>query len=221
MSLQSALIGFLLSRLLGSPMTTHEIIVVQTTAVATGTMPLAAGFVGVLPALSLLDKDLDGSPPVHLSWFGAAAWSCAVAYFGFVTMLCHLLCHSSSFYLLSVFLSPPIRKQVVRQSSFLHTCIQIPFSHRDQIIKEKLAFPSGTATAQLISVLHRLPPATDPALRRRHGYNPIDTNEAPLESEQELIDEAEQTDHEPVPPSTSWRFLLWSFLASGSMTVRQ
>jgi uncharacterized oligopeptide transporter (OPT) family protein len=82
MSIQSALIGFLISRLLPTPLTPQEIIVVQTTAVATGTMPLAAGFVGILPALSLLNEDRDGVPPIHLTWLSAIAWSCAVAYFG-------------------------------------------------------------------------------------------------------------------------------------------
>jgi uncharacterized oligopeptide transporter (OPT) family protein len=38
MSLQSALIGFLLSRLMPTPMTPQETVVVQTTAVATGTV---------------------------------------------------------------------------------------------------------------------------------------------------------------------------------------
>ena len=38
MSLQSALIGFLVSRLLPTPLTAQELIVVQTTAVATGTV---------------------------------------------------------------------------------------------------------------------------------------------------------------------------------------
>lgn len=85
MSLQSALIGFLLSRFLPTPMTPQENIVVQTTAVATGTMPLAAGFVGILPALSMLNEERDGVPPIYLSWLGAVGWSCAVAYFGFVT----------------------------------------------------------------------------------------------------------------------------------------
>lgn len=42
MSLQSALIGFLLSRLLPTPLTAQEIIVVQTTAVATGTVRVCA-----------------------------------------------------------------------------------------------------------------------------------------------------------------------------------
>jgi uncharacterized oligopeptide transporter (OPT) family protein len=83
--------GFLLSRFLPTPMTPQENIVVQTTAVATGTMPLAAGFVGILPALSLLEEDRDGSPPMYLSWFGAIGWSCAVAYFGFVLGLPRLV----------------------------------------------------------------------------------------------------------------------------------
>jgi hypothetical protein len=38
MSLQSALIGFLISRLLPVPLSPREIVVVQTTAVATGTV---------------------------------------------------------------------------------------------------------------------------------------------------------------------------------------
>lgn len=102
MSLQSALIGFLISKFFPTPITPQENVVLQTTAVATGTvsmsmthiffctlicvlqMPLAAGFVGILPALGLLDESRDGMPPLILSWMGAVAWSCAVAYFGFV-----------------------------------------------------------------------------------------------------------------------------------------
>ena len=82
MSIQSALIGFLISRMLPVPLTPQEIIVVQTTAVATGTMPLAAGFVGILPALTLISDERDGTPPIHLSWLSAVAWSCGVAFFG-------------------------------------------------------------------------------------------------------------------------------------------
>lgn len=46
-------------------------------------MPLAAGFVGIIPALGLLEEDKDGSSPIQLSWIAAVLWSCAVAYFGF------------------------------------------------------------------------------------------------------------------------------------------
>ena len=45
-------------------------------------MPLAAGFVGILPALGLLDEQRDGVPVIHLSWLSAIGWSCAVAFFG-------------------------------------------------------------------------------------------------------------------------------------------
>jgi uncharacterized oligopeptide transporter (OPT) family protein len=84
MSIQSALIGFLISRMLPTPLTPQEIIVVQTTAVATGTMPLAAGFVGILPALGMLSEERDGSPPIHLTWWTALYWSCGVAFFGYI-----------------------------------------------------------------------------------------------------------------------------------------
>lgn len=82
MSIQSALIAFLISRILPTPLTPQEIVVVQTTAVATGTMPLAAGFVGILPALGLLNEDIDGVPPIRLTFLATIGWSCAVAYFG-------------------------------------------------------------------------------------------------------------------------------------------
>ncbi|KAG2035225.1 OPT oligopeptide transporter protein-domain-containing protein [Suillus americanus] len=186
MSLQSALIGFLLSKMLPTPLSPQEIIVVQTTAVATGTMPLAAGFVGILPALGLLEEEKDGSPPIRLSWLAAIGWSCSVAFFG-------------------VFLSPPIRKQV--------------------IIKEQLAFPSGTATAQLISVLHRMPPP-DTTLRHRSGYRAVDTEDSTHptaitdehENHQEAAAEHDFDEREAVQRE-GWEDLLMSFLASGAMTL--
>ncbi|KAI0648829.1 OPT oligopeptide transporter [Trametes meyenii] len=182
MSLQSALIGYLLSRFLPKPMSAQENVVLQTTAVATGTMPLAAGFVGILPALGLLDEAKDGVPPVHLSWIAAVGWSCAVAFFG-------------------VFLSPPLRKQV--------------------IIEEQLAFPSGTATGQLISVLHQLPPP-DTNLRQRRGYNALANSD-----DDETVTyaaEARETDtlsppEAEVAEEEGWGALSWSFAASGAMTL--
>lgn len=87
---------------------------VQTVAVAVGSMPLAAGFVGVIPALENLLKPSEGGP-LHLSMPKLILWSLGVAFFG-------------------VFFAVPLRRQV--------------------IIKEKLKFPSGTATALMISVLH-------------------------------------------------------------------
>ncbi|KAF9532513.1 oligonucleotide transporter [Crepidotus variabilis] len=181
MSIQSALIGFLISRMLPTPLSPQEIIVVQTTAVATGTMPLAGGFVGILPALTLLDVDKDGSPPIYLSWLAAIGWSCSVAFFG-------------------VFLSPPIRKQV--------------------IIEEQLPFPSGTATAHLISVLHHLPPP-DTTVRQRQGYHQVDSDEEANEESQSLLEAHPDNAQSQVDSGTyvtehkGWNSLLWSFGASG------
>lgn len=188
MSLQSALIGYLVSKILPTPLSPQEIVVVQTTAVATSTMPLAAGFVGILPALGLLDEEKDGSPPIHLSWIAAVGWSCSIAFFG-------------------VFLSPPLRKQV--------------------IIEEQLAFPSGTATAQLISVLHGLPPP-DTSLRRRSGYRAVDTEDAVNHTvfvdEVDTVapdntDEPEVHDEREVVQQEGWMDLVYSFLASSVMTL--
>lgn len=83
MSLQSALLGYLFSLLLyRTPMSPQENVVLQTTAVATGTMPLAAGFVGIIPALGLLDYEKDGIGPIKVGWVQGVAWSLAVAFFG-------------------------------------------------------------------------------------------------------------------------------------------
>ncbi|KAI5118103.1 hypothetical protein M0805_005210 [Coniferiporia weirii] len=188
MSLQSALLGYLISRLMPTPITPQENVVLQTTATATGTMPLAAGFVGIIPALAVLDPDLDGSPPIVLTWFKAVLWSCGIAFFG-------------------VFLSPPIRKQV--------------------IIKEQLAFPSGTATAQLISVLHDVPPPgvnrSDDSLRRRRGYSALQANDegqsdgaAPYMPEEDVEDRAEERD---AVRKDGWLALGWSFATSSLMTL--
>ena len=85
MSLQSALLGYLFSLLFyKTPMTPQENVVLQTIAVATGTMPLAAGFVGIIPALSLLTYERDGVEPIKVGWLSGIGWSLGVAFFGYV-----------------------------------------------------------------------------------------------------------------------------------------
>ena len=86
-----------------------ENVVVQTIAVATATLPLAGGFIGIIPALGLLN------PPVVLSMTQQLLWAAALTYFG-------------------IFFAVPLRRQT--------------------ILVEQLTFPSGTATAKLIDLLH-------------------------------------------------------------------
>ncbi|CAO3638228.1 unnamed protein product [Cunninghamella echinulata] len=127
MSLQSSLLGFALFKpfqpYLRTKFTSIENVVLQTVAVATATMPLAAGFVGVIPALALLTKSDHPEGAIFLTYPQLVLWSIGVAFFG-------------------VFFAVPLRKQT--------------------IIREKLRFPSGTATAQMISLLHQQPDPTIP-----------------------------------------------------------
>lgn len=116
-SIQSALLGFgifrLPWRLCGVRRCRHfgplENVVVQTIAVATATLPLAGGFIGIIPALGMLD------PPIVLSTSQQLLWAAALTYFG-------------------IFFAVPLRRQT--------------------ILVEQLTFPSGTATAKLIDLLH-------------------------------------------------------------------
>lgn len=123
MSLQAALLGFgvfkaagpLIQRMNGREFTPAENVLIQTVAGATGTMPLAAGFVGVIPAFGLLEPSKDHAEPITLNYWQLCIWAFGISLFG-------------------VFFAVPLRKQV--------------------IIKEKLKFPSGSATAEMIQVLH-------------------------------------------------------------------
>ncbi|KAG8723408.1 hypothetical protein FRC12_024488, partial [Ceratobasidium sp. 428] len=106
MSMQSALLGYLVSLMFPRPITPQENVVLQTTAVATGTMPLAAGFVGIIPALGLLDYERDKAHPIRVGLTDGILWGCAVAFFG--------LSDSYKFLIPSarVFLAPPLRRQM-------------------------------------------------------------------------------------------------------------
>ena len=146
MSLQSALIGYLLSRALGLSVTAQENVVVQTTAVATGTMALAAGFVGIIPALGLLNVAQDGTPPIHLSWTTALAWSFAVAYYGFVFLSHSYLCASNYQLTFRIIMSPPIRRQVV--CVLTNPAFRNPIPNR--LSKKNLPSPRGQLPLSLL-----------------------------------------------------------------------
>lgn len=74
------------------------------------------GFVSVIPALGMLNKEDSGSGPVSLSYPQMILWGLALAFFG-------------------VFVAIPLRNQT--------------------ILREKLKFPTGSATAKVIEILHQ------------------------------------------------------------------
>ncbi|KAI9765172.1 MAG: hypothetical protein M1840_007765 [Geoglossum simile] len=118
MTMPSSLIGFAvfktIARHLSYPFTPVENVLVQTVAGAVGTMPLACGFVGVMPALQYLLTPSENGP-VALGIGKLVIWSLGLCFFG-------------------VMFAVPLRREV--------------------IIRERLKFPSGTATALMIGVLH-------------------------------------------------------------------
>ncbi|OMJ08545.1 putative oligopeptide transporter [Smittium culicis] len=120
MSLQSSLVGFavfkVMEPLLNKKFSIYENVLVQTTSVAAATMPLAGGFVGILPAFNMLTKEEIGDNLLlGTDIYRLIMWGFGLSLFG-------------------VFFAILLRKQL--------------------LIKEKLRFPSGSATAEMIAVLH-------------------------------------------------------------------
>lgn len=129
MAMPSALIGFsvfkVLSKHLSYPFTPIENVLIQTVAGAVGTMPLGCGFVGVIPALEfLLMKGPDGPSG------GGGTGEGGPLKLNFWK----LILWSLGVCLFGVVFAVPLRKET--------------------IIREKLKFPSGTASALMLRVLH-------------------------------------------------------------------
>lgn len=129
MTMPSSLIGFAvfksLSKHLSFPFTPVENVLIQTVAGAVGTMPLGCGFVGVIPALEFLLRD----GPDGTSGDGGTGEGGPLNV-GFWK----LVIWSLGVCLFGAIFAVPLRKEV--------------------IIREKLRFPSGTATALMIRMLH-------------------------------------------------------------------
>jgi uncharacterized oligopeptide transporter (OPT) family protein len=129
MAMPSALIGFsvfkVLTKYLSFPFTPIENVLIQTVAGAVGTMPLGCGFVGVIPALEFLLRDGEDGP---LGDGGEGEGGPLRLGFG------KLVVWSLGVCLFGVVFAVPLRKEV--------------------IVREKLRFPSGTASALMLRVLH-------------------------------------------------------------------
>ncbi|KAB8265247.1 OPT oligopeptide transporter protein-domain-containing protein [Aspergillus pseudonomiae] len=129
MAMPSALIGFsvfkVLSKHLSYPFTPIENVLIQTVAGAVGTMPLGCGFVGVIPALEFLLRDGEDGP----SGDGGIGEGGPLK-----LSFWKLVIWSLGVCLFGVVFAVPLRKEV--------------------IVREKLKFPSGTASALMLRVLH-------------------------------------------------------------------
>lgn len=129
MAMPSALIGFsvfkVFSKYLSYPFTPIENVLIQTVAGAVGTMPLGCGFVGVIPALEFLIRDGEDGP----SGDGGTGEGGPLK-----LNFWKLVLWSLGVCLFGVVFAVPLRKEV--------------------IVREKLRFPSGTASALMLRVLH-------------------------------------------------------------------
>ena len=89
-------------------------------------------------------------------------------------------------------------------------------TQKGQIVDEQLAFPSGTATAQVISVLHNMP-LTKPGQAPGRGYRPLAIQD---EEPSPVVDGSEDPETEiSEVENNAWSTLAWSFLASGVLAV--
>ncbi|KAI1930847.1 OPT family transporter [Ophidiomyces ophidiicola] len=130
MPMPSSLIGFaafkIMAPYLSFPFSPIENVLIQTVAGAVGSMPLGCGFVGVIPALEFL---LRGGPDGEKGAPDGSGEGGPLK-LGFWK----LVIWSLGVCLFGVVFAVPLRKEV--------------------IVREKLKFPSGTATALMIKVLH-------------------------------------------------------------------
>lgn len=144
MAMPSSLIGFavfkVLSKHLSFPFNPIENVLIQTVAGAVGTMPLGCGFVGVIPALEFLLRDGDDGPAGDGG--EGEGGPLKVGFWKLVVW-------SLGVCLFGVVFAVPLRKEV--------------------IVREKLKFPSGTATALMIRVLHGSGKNDEKGMERQAG----------------------------------------------------
>jgi OPT oligopeptide transporter protein len=187
MTMPSSLIGFsvfkTVARHLSYPFTPVENVLVQTVAGAVGTMPLACGFVGVMPALQYLLTPSENGP-VALGIGKLVIWSLGLCFFGVVFAV-------------------PLRREV--------------------IIRERLKFPSGTATALMIGVLHGESKKTE-GTEQRDGDQTLsliagrESVRRDSEAEDELLRTGQAPEEDGLDGRSSWKakvkLLVYSFAIS-------
>lgn len=195
MAMPSALIGFsvfkVLSKQLSFPFTPIENVLIQTVAGAVGTMPLGCGFVGVIPALEFLLRDGEDGPAGD-----GGEGEGGPLKLGFWK----LVIWSLGVCLFGVVFAVPLRKEV--------------------IVREKLRFPSGTASALMLKVLHGA--GKDEKVPVESQSRPIELNpeaEAPAEEARGLLLKDNETEDQAVDQKdwrAKMRLLIGAFAGSGA-----
>lgn len=198
MAMPSALIGFsvfkVLTKYLSFPFTPIENVLIQTVAGAVGTMPLGCGFVGVIPALEFLLKDGEDGPKGD-----GGEGEGGPLKLGFWK----LVVWSLGVCLFGVVFAVPLRKEV--------------------IVREKLRFPSGTASALMLRVLHGAGKDEKTPLDvqgRSSGFGQdTDNGPRPLEDEQQgLLSKDTDTEDQSIDTKdwrSKMRLLIGAFVVSG------
>ncbi|KAJ5614077.1 hypothetical protein N7528_007731 [Penicillium herquei] len=201
MAMPSALIGFsvfkVLSKQLSFPFTPIENVLIQTVAGAVGTMPLGCGFVGVIPALEFLLKDGEDGPAGD-----GGEGEGGPLQLGFWK----LVIWSLGVCLFGVVFAVPLRKEV--------------------IVREKLKFPSGTASALMLRVLHGAGKDEKVPVEPQHHSVELNqetgTSQPPSEETSGLLlkdGEAEDQATDQKDWRSKMRLLIGAFAGSGLYTV--
>ncbi|OGM48536.1 oligopeptide transporter [Aspergillus bombycis] len=204
MAMPSALIGFsvfkVFSKHLSYPFTPIENVLIQTVAGAVGTMPLGCGFVGVIPALEFLIRDGEDGP----SGDGGTGEGGPLK-----LSFWKLVIWSLGVCLFGVVFAVPLRKEV--------------------IVREKLKFPSGTASALMLRVLHGSGQSDEKAKGRvsdNRGVGRDEEEEAPIlsrVSEESSALLSKPTLEEESSDKKDWRskmrLLVGAFAVSGVYTL--
>ncbi|PYH48358.1 OPT family oligopeptide transporter [Aspergillus saccharolyticus JOP 1030-1] len=205
MAMPSALIGFsvfkVFSKNLSYPFTPIENVLIQTVAGAVGTMPLGCGFVGVIPALEFLLRDGQDGPS---GGDGAGEGGPLKLGFGKLVLWSLGVC------LFGVVFAVPLRKEV--------------------IVREKLKFPSGTASALMLKVLHgggwrsektdaRPSEAGEAPESREHDEAPLLSRRPEEDPDIVLKDDSLDLAREKEDWRSKMRLLVGAFAVSGVYTL--
>lgn len=196
MAMPSALIGFsvfkVLTKYLSFPFTPVENVLIQTVAGAVGTMPLGCGFVGVIPALEFLLKDGEDGPKGD-----GGEGEGGPLKLGFWK----LVIWSLGVCLFGVVFAVPLRREV--------------------LVREKLRFPSGTASALMLRVLHGAGHDEKKPIPAQHPGGELDrgVESSRLQEEEQRALLLKDIDTEDQTTQSDWRskmrLLIGAFVVSG------